>query len=904
MGLPAFSILGWRVDTSHGLAPYGLLALAIFVVLAIHRGVTVRWFAVLPDVLFRIPALILVTLLLSGPQQERITSREGMIHLAMDFSASVDPASRTELIDRLLQGKTVETLRAVSFGGGGTPIDLRTLPAEGDPEPTSDPTAALAALILHPESRKESICLAVAGDDAVVGPRGSLRHLSFSHTPRVFPLRRIEADAARISQVAVTEAISPTESHPLQVRGEMPTAGNVTFEVLVAGVVHSATSIELAAGPFDLRLPGPQLPPGVHWVGVRMVSGDAKDAAPLGGTLVEIGRPRSVCLVSDEQEGPLLRALRAQAVSYRQIGVSEFLAQPGNLEAGEALILDRVSTRDLSRPEVLTAVDQHLDRGSGLLFLPREEAYELVPGSGKDFLARLPIVGLPPPPPAPKEDPPAEEDPAPKLEDPTESNEPPETRDVPSLGLLLLIDSSASMREESRLLLAIEAAIAAADVLHPDDLVGVIQFNTKASAVLELTKAGNKEMIADRISRIEARGGTAFAPPLELAREIFAATQLGVRHAILLSDGDSRPYPLKPLVTTLAEEGITLSTVGCGPESNEQMLSDLAYWGRGKFLPAHNAKSVPQIFTVEARRVIRETGARSRADTKAADKPDPEPKATESPERVDEPQVKDAAPSEPRAISLRTAWPAPYLTGVPIHESAGVYGYHPCTTQPWAWSSVQTVETAEPLLAHAYVGRGRVLAATAPWSGPWAAPMLLLPQYGVLVAQCVRFLSPELSSERFFLSGVRQGREIIVQVEDRWADMLPNDLSLALMDGSEAPIPMLAQRLSPTEFRVTIPSHVRGGVALLRVHSEERVGYGSLVVTLPESAEWWCPPPAGARLEAWAVALGGGVAQSAESLVAPTYEHREIVVPGHLWFYGLLALLGADFLVRRWSGRW
>jgi hypothetical protein len=456
------------------------------------------------------------------------------------------------------------------------------------------------------------------------------------------------------------------------------------------------------------------------------------------------------------------------------------------------------------------------------------------------------------------------------------------------------------MREENRLLLAIEAAIAAARVLHPEDFVGVIQFNTKASAVLELTKAGNLALIEDRISRLEPRGGTSFGPPLELAREIFGASKLGVRHAILLSDGDSRPYLLKPLVTEMADEGITLSTVACGAQSNEQALSDLAYWGRGKFLPAHNAKSVPQIFTIEAQRIIKETGARSR-DTVDPNKEQPKPN-NEEPVTPPDPEEEKPKPPEdhPEPTTIRNAWPAPYMQGLKIHEALGVMGFHRTRVRPWGWVSVETTESQDPIMAHGYVGRGRVIALSTALDGPWAAPLLVANDYSVLLSQSVRFLSPERGASRFQLEILNRGREAEVTVYDQFEEDLPTDLTFELLDGEGELIPFDVRDLSENEWVIAPGAHSSAASALLRVRSASRSGLGEAELHFDQPIELRDLPSDGNSPMRWATALGGEL--RTDSQVELEIPHRTHVVRDAIsndWYLLLAALLMVEFLLRR-----
>jgi hypothetical protein len=166
--------------------------------------------------------------------------------------------------------------------------------------------------------------------------------------------------------------------------------------------------------------------------------------------------------------------------------------------------------------------------------IPPSEVGALGPTKFGRLPGWLPFQGVdPPPPPPPKEerplDPPKPEE---GLKAPDPEQRTTERRRAPTLGLRIVLDASGSMKG-LKLRLAKEAAIAAAEVLHEDDRIGVIAFNDRPLEVLPMTRAGDRADVVDRISRITAAGGTDFVPALELARDVMESENLSIKHVVL-----------------------------------------------------------------------------------------------------------------------------------------------------------------------------------------------------------------------------------------------------------------------------------------------------------------------------------------------------------------------------------
>ena len=130
----------------------------------------------------------------------------------------------------------------------------------------------------------------------------------------------------------------------------------------------------------------------------------------------------------------------------------------------------------------------------------------------------------------------------------------------PSLAMVLVIDKSGSM-SGNPIVLARQAARAAAELLSPQDQIAVIGFDSNPQLFLDLTPAGNQGTIAAAIDSIQASGGTDLAPAVAQAKDILSGASAKIKHVIAMTDGQTSQSNLLELCQEMADAGMTVSTV-------------------------------------------------------------------------------------------------------------------------------------------------------------------------------------------------------------------------------------------------------------------------------------------------------------------------------------------------------
>ncbi len=272
-------------------------------------------------------------------------------------------------------------------------------------------------------------------------------------------------------------------------------------------------------------------------------------------------------------------------------------------------------------------------------------------------------------------------------------------KEKPSLAMILVIDKSGSMGGE-KIELAKEAAKSAIELLGPNDKVGVIAFEGDVFWVSEVHPCSDKGFVLDRVSTIEAGGGTEMYPAMVEAFEALQQTTAKLKHVIILTDGISAPGDFEGITQSMIGAKITVTTVGVGEGADAQLLEEIARIGNGRYYFTDDPGSVPQIFAKE---------------TVSASK-----------------SAINEQPFTPQVVRTTQT-----LADLDVDNSPLLLGYVVTRAKPTS-ELILATEAGDPLLSWWRYGLGMSVAFTSDAKSRWAADWIAWPNYGKFWAQVVR----------------------------------------------------------------------------------------------------------------------------------------------------------------------
>ena len=167
------------------------------------------------------------------------------------------------------------------------------------------------------------------------------------------------------------------------------------------------------------------------------------------------------------------------------------------------------------------------------------------------------------------------------------------------VAVALIIDKSGSMKHQGKIVAAREAALSAIRSLKDDDFVTVVGFDGAPFVVLvPMTVAEAKQIAERKLEGLTPNGQTNLLPAIQEARIRFSEIPAGRKHFIVLSDGQFSKTVTEFLreMEQLKAEGITVSTIALGSESDVPFLRTLARQGSGKFYRTLSADTLPELF--------------------------------------------------------------------------------------------------------------------------------------------------------------------------------------------------------------------------------------------------------------------------------------------------------------------
>jgi uncharacterized membrane protein len=304
--------------------------------------------------------------------------------------------------------------------------------------------------------------------------------------------------------------------------------------------------------------------------------------------LIQVQGPPRVLVVASERAdaAPLVAALTAANVIAEPIAPAAMPADLAGLSAYEAVVIVNTPARELP-VSVMAALPGYVrDLGKGLVMIGGDESF------GVGGYGRTPV-----------------EEALPVYMDVRDREE------RPDLAMVFVIDKSGSMDAchcaspdrgsaqlssagERKIDIAKEAVAQAAALLGPQDSLGVVSFDSRATRTIEVTQGATVDNVIDSMSVVEPRGSTNVRAGLLEAEDMLAGVDARIKHIVLLTDGWGAGGDQHDVAERLRDQGVTLTVVAAGGGSADY-LERMAEAGGGRYYPAQDMAEVPQIFVQE-----------------------------------------------------------------------------------------------------------------------------------------------------------------------------------------------------------------------------------------------------------------------------------------------------------------
>jgi len=503
----------------------------------------------------------------------------------------------------------------------------------------------------------------------------------------VVPMARDLASEVILHKLTTPPRAKRGEPFECEVVAEATRETPVIIELWRNDAFIDSYRVDLSGGKKE-RIPLPALSlasPGFYTFEARLQVGEGDDTIPennVGMSFTRVqGEPKALLVSSDVDRARFLhRALTSAHIETRLTTPAAIPLTLGELAAYDSLILDSVNAVSFTAKQMKMVQGAVRELGIGLVMIGGDDSFGLGGYYKTPIEEALPV-----------------------------DTDVKQKKHFPSTAVVIAIDQSGSMSAmedgKQKIEMANEAACLVTDLLTPRDEIAVLAVDTMSKEVVGLTKVEDPEAIKAKIRTLRGGGGGIYCyTALAKAFDIAKASDGKIRHVILLADGNDSEQQegCRELVSQMAAERVTVTSVSIGAGIHSDFLRDVAGWGKGRFYIANKMAELPRIYTKETFLVARSIV-------------------------IEEPfsaQVADPFDEASRGVDWATAPP--------------LLGYIGTTAKGRAHTPLLT-HKADPLMAHWQYGLGRSLAFTSDATNRWAARWLGWEQFGKLWAQWIRW---------------------------------------------------------------------------------------------------------------------------------------------------------------------
>ncbi|WP_261808002.1 VWA domain-containing protein [Paenibacillus sp. N3.4] len=813
-------------------------------------------------VAFRSTALILLVLSLAGTQWFTQLHRKSVV-FAVDRSDSVkQDMKEAEWVRDAVKGRSTDQDEAgvVSMGLKASiekPLDTRIMDgfqfnSQLNPLFSDVASGLQLASSLLPQGNSGRIVLMSDGEENV----GDLMRQGMLLRDRgvkvdVVPIPAKERKDAAVEALRVPEHLYQAEAYTIEVVIRSTAAGPAQLRIFEDNRELTAQTVTLNKGENRFAIQSLAKESGFHKYRAEIfLEGDEQSANNMDYAFSKVQGPPKVLIVEGKAgiSKNVEAALESALIPYDTIAPEMLSNDFVNYTRYESIVVNNVAATQMPQRKMEMIEQAVRDYRVGLVMLGGEDSYGLG-GYFKTPIERaLPVYmdlrGK---------------------------------REIPSLGIVLVIDKSGSMAGD-KMKLAQEAASRTVDLLRDKDTLGVLGFDSSPHWYVEPQKLADKSGIINKINAIPADGGTEIYTAVEEAYNRLAKVDAQRKHIILLTDGQSATnQSYEALTAEMQKEHMTMSTVAIGTDADQVLLKQLAEFAKGRYYAAVDQTTIPAIFSREAVLISRTYV-------------------------VNQPFVP--------LLKGGTDWQGILGQGLPT-----LNGYI-ATTPKEAAEVILTSPEPDPILARWQYGAGRSVAWTSDVTGAWSSQWVAWPSFSQVITQMIKWTFPQFQSSPLELSGHLAGNELMLEAKngslDGGGEAQPYELRAIVTDEDLGKQDVSFTATAPGEYTAQL-SVDKSGVYMARTEwvapeseasKEERViGSSTSGFVIPYSPEYRITDGQGlSKLKQLAELTGGRMLslEHPEEVYAFASAAQKRLTPiSRYLLMAALALLLMDIAVRR-----
>src|SRR5712691_127946 len=524
----------------------------------------------------------------------RVADDGAAVVIAIDESASMAPAAlraaQTWIDQSLRTRRSADRVGVVAFAGDVRiiqPLSTSDIPPRlPDPASLKPGTTALgqalrvSAGLVRGASNPRIVLLS---DGVATGGDLGLALSQAGDVPVdvVSIARPPDGPEVQIESVQGPQYVRAGETFDGTVLIDSTEIGAAHLQVSIDGQVASEQDVQLSQGQNRVTISPTVMGEGFHPIGVRVTAArDTDTRNNVGFSYVVVKpKPRVLIIEEREREGASIQDTLKKTQMSVDVRPPEALGTLPRLNDYAAIVLNSVAATSFTLDQQKTLQTYVNSNGHGLVTLGGLTSYAL--GGYADTLLEdtLPVLA-----------------------------KPPEKREGAQIALLLIIDRSASMAIEtpgegvSKMSMAKEAAILAACTLNPIDTLGVLAFDKKSDWIVRpgVIEQIGLQNIEDRISALQAEGGTDIYQALNEGEDVMRAIPADLKHMVLISDGRGTEVQYDNLMARMRQDKVGLSAVAIGDDADVDLMPKLARLAQGRYYFTEKIRELHRIITQEA----------------------------------------------------------------------------------------------------------------------------------------------------------------------------------------------------------------------------------------------------------------------------------------------------------------